>query len=292
MTDAQELEKRIKALEDGSVDINKEVDTCKAISASNSKWYKHQGIVTISILALILTVFSTFGYFAGKDFIKRTVKDNVNEYAKEEVQSMLDGYKKDIDAKLDTLDKEIDNLITKAEEKKIKMVVKLEDKLPTSSDASEKEFKIRYDKGEKEFNNKNYLEAIIFFTEAKNKAVSSNHKAYSLTYRGAAYFHYGNYPEAIADFNEAIGFQIKEHALPYYNKGLILSLDPSKYEEAINNLKKAIEVNPKFRDSYAALYTLYKRKGDDENTFRMRQKLREFAMDDIKQLKNPTEKEK
>lgn len=245
-------------------------------------------IVTVSILALIVTVFSTLGCFAGKDFIKRTVKEEVNEYAKEEVQSMLEGYKKDIDAKLDTLNKKIDNLA----EKKIKMVGKSEDELSKVLDASEKEFKILYEKGEIEFKNGKYLEAIIFFTEAKDKTVHSQNKAYSLTYRGAAYFYQDSYPEAIADFNEAIGYQIKGHALPYCNKGLILFLVHGNYEEAIENLEKAIEVNPKLRDSYEPLYNLYKRKGDDENAFRMYQLLRKFAMDDIKQLKNRTEKEK
>jgi tetratricopeptide (TPR) repeat protein len=181
--------------------------------------------------------------------------------------------------------------MTKAD-KKIEMIGKLEVKLPNDSDASEKDFKIWYDKGEIEYNNKSYPEAIISFTEAIKNTVHSPSKAYSLTYRGAAYFHYGSSPEAIADFNEAIGFQIKEHALPYYNKGLILSLDPSKYEEAIKNFKKAIEVNPKFSGSYAALYTLYKREGDDENAFRMRQLLRELAMDNIGQLKKQLDEAK
>ena len=249
-------------------------------------------IVIISILALIVTAFSTFGYFAGKDFIKRTVKDNVNEYVKEEVQSMLDGYKKDIDAKLDTLNKKIDNLKTKAE-KKIKMVGKSEDELPKVLDDSEEEFKIWYEKGEREFKKEKWLEAIISFTMAKNETVTPQYKAYSLTYRGAAYYNQGSILEAITDYSEAIRFQIKGHALPYCNKGLILFLDHGNYEEAIENFEKAIEVNPKFRNSYEALYNLYKRKGDDENAFRMRQSLKKFAMDDIKQqLKNRTEKGK
>jgi hypothetical protein len=66
--------------------------------------------------------------------------------------------------------------------------------------------------------------------------------------RGAAYYHLGNYRQAIEDLNRAI--EIKPgYAEAYVSRGLAYN-ELGNYRQAIEDLNSAIEINPEYAEAY------------------------------------------
>lgn len=197
------LEERIKALEEGEgIDVNERIKTCRAISESNSKWYRHQGIVTISILALIVTLFTGAGYFVGKDFIERTVFKSIEG----KTQSMINEYKEVLEVRIANMENRI-------------------------------EFNYWYKTGEKEFESKDYASAVKSFTKAQEK--NPNH-VYAVGVRGIAYSRFAKYKKAIKDLDKAINIK-KDYAQAYYAKGISL-FHLEEYTDAFKVFNTAVNL--------------------------------------------------
>ena len=211
MADGQELEKRIKVLEEREgIDVNERIKTCKAISESNSKWYRHQGIVTMSILTLFIAAFSVFVYvvvyLGGKNYIKGKVATSVEKSVEGKVQPLIDEYKKDLDVRIATMENRI-------------------------------EVNYWYKVGEKEFENKDYSSAVKSFTKVLEKA--PNH-VYAVGVRGIAYTRLGMMKEAIVDLDKAIDIK-DDYAIAYGYKGAA-HFHLKEYVAAFNAFHKEIDL--------------------------------------------------
>lgn len=99
---------------------------------------------------------------------------------------------------------------------------------------------------------KEYQKAIDDYTNAiKANAISGAYSGRCLTH-----YDFGKYEEAAADCSEAISLKPNE-AMSYYYRGL----SRIKFEQnalAINDLRKAIEINPNFREAQNELDKLLK----------------------------------
>lgn len=212
MVDNKELEKRIKVLEEGEgIDVNERIKTCKAISESNSKWYRHQGIVTMSILGLFLAAFSglsyVVGYLGGKDFIKREVKTSVEKSIKEEAKPIVNNYIKNLDVRMASMGKGI-------------------------------KFNFWYSNGLAEYNNNEYGKAIDFL----NRAIKINpENPYAYNLRGAAYGKNNEFKKSLNDFEKSRTL-LPDNPLPYTNIAEIYFRQGKKVEakEEIDKVKKLI----------------------------------------------------
>lgn len=264
MADGQELEKRIKALEDGSVDIKKEVDTCKAVSESNSKWYMHQGIVTISVLALLLTAISVVGYYGGKNLIKRNVKTSVED----RVSISVSKFETEVNRKLHVLDEKFDSFMVKTEKKVDEAIIKL--KLPdvlVSKDENKieigdkLEFENWYDMGTGAFRHQRYKKAIQYFSNAlETKPSDTDAEAYTYNYIGLSHARSNEHLLAIKNFNKAatlkqdyaiaidnravVYFTLKEYlnSINSLNESSKIYESKGNYEKALNNIVNAISI--------------------------------------------------
>ena len=106
---------------------------------------------------------------------------------------------------------------------------------------------------------------------ASDKSISSKNKAKtsdsgyavdSETYfkRGVNYLEQGKYEQAIGNFNKAIELNPK-YANAYYNRG-VAYYSKGEYDKAIADYTKAIELNPKFAKAYNDRGIAYKNKGE------------------------------
>ena len=97
---------------------------------------------------------------------------------------------------------------------------------------------------------KRYEEAIISYTKAMEEAKKDNQKQDSFLYfqRALAYKNQGKYPEAIADYTQAIKINPND-ALAYNNRGLAYQ-NQEKYPEAIADYTQAIKLNPNLALAY------------------------------------------
>ena len=97
------------------------------------------------------------------------------------------------------------------------------------------------------------------FTLWNDTLGKSPHKARPFNNRGLAYFHQGQYAQAISDYNNAIKVDPK-YAEAYYNRGL--SLDQVRYyPESLLDYDKAIELKPWYGDAYINRGFIYARQG-------------------------------
>ena len=92
-----------------------------------------------------------------------------------------------------------------------------------------------------------YPEAIADFSEALNYA----HPDLGLIYynRGNTYLEMGRYDEAIADFSDAIQNNYSRIALAYYNRGNA-NLSLRRYYSAIDDFNQAISHDPSYVEAY------------------------------------------
>lgn len=205
--DIEKLKKQIKVLEDGSANINAEVKTCKAISESNSKWYKHQGIVTISVLSFLVVAILTFGYFGGINFIKSTIEDRI--------QSTVDDYETILGGKLH----------------KVQVSERTEGTF---------EFEKWYDSGAGAYSNKRYEKAINYFSNALKENPDNKSAAYTHNYIGTACIPLGKLDEAIKNYDDAIRLS-PEYAIAHQNRGIIY-YNLGNREKAFEDFNKASDL--------------------------------------------------
>jgi tetratricopeptide (TPR) repeat protein len=112
-------------------------------------------------------------------------------------------------------------------------------------------------KGLAEYNNKDYNDAIISFTEAlENNPRSVN--AYVM--RGNSYRSLDRDVDAIEDYNNAIKIS-NEFVAAFSNRGYAYS-KLKKYKKAIKDYRKSIEIKPEYFYSYPGLADAYLFKGD------------------------------
>jgi tetratricopeptide (TPR) repeat protein len=262
MADGQEddiegLKKRIKALEEEeNNDVYERIKKCKAISESNSKWYRHQGIVTMSILTLFIAAFSGFSYFVvylgGKNFIKRAVVTSIEKNA----QPMFSKYKEDLD------------------ERSFKMENRIE-------------FNYWYKQGEKAFEEGDLASAVIYFTDAINK--DPKH-VYAVGVRGIAYARLGKLKKAIVDLDKAIDIK-EDYAVAYGYKGHA-HFYLREYVTAFNAFHKEVDLFIKrgnFENAsveLSAMSSYFEKAKVDEKFDKEMQK---SIADDIEQLKKQLE---
>src|SRR5262245_57505145 len=102
-----------------------------------------------------------------------------------------------------------------------------------------------YEKGLSAFDNRNYREAIGYFTEAI-RLNPQYQNAY--IYRGVAKYNLGDKRGAIEDYSRAIELNPKD-AVAYNNRGVAMS-DLGDKQAAIADLNKSIELDPKSSAAY------------------------------------------
>jgi len=228
--------------------------------------------------------------------LRNSTENHVAKSASDEAQEMIDNYKAKTDARLNILDEKISGILAWIEKEDEEEFSKRGSVKTSGLPGNPFEFNVWYEKGEKAFKKKEYDDAIKYFKEALVKATNDAAKAYTLNYRGTAYLRLQMYLEALKDYNNAIKYEILGHELPYYNKGIVLSLYPDKYNEAIESIKKSIEINPNFVDAYILLSNIYYEHGDNENASRMfqlfKKKSNESAIDSLEKLMMQRKKSK
>ena len=133
----------------------------------------------------------------------------VSPLNKEEVQLAARETEKDISQPASTMPEDTRDDLTK-----------FADLLPQTKIEKLYSFDDWYYKGAGEFINGRYEKAITSFTEALKKASDDNSKAYTLTYRGAAYANSGNDEESLKNYIKAIEFK-PENPLSHLNKARI-----------------------------------------------------------------------
>ncbi len=91
---------------------------------------------------------------------------------------------------------------------------------------------------------------------AINQAINLAPRAAWYVNRGSLYYNQQKYELALSDWNKAIDIN-PNFADAYYNRGLLYS-DQQKYELALADYNKAINLNPNFADAYNNRGNLYK----------------------------------
>lgn len=142
-------------------------------------------------------------------------------------------------------------------------------------------YKEYLDKGIFNFQDGKYKEAIENLDESIKL---KNDFPISYFYRGACYQALEDWDNAMLDYTESI--KLKEDMIDaYYNRAQIIltrkDIDCPKIENAIEDLKKAIELDDKFQDAYFALGAAYKKQEKYEEAVSILDKLLEFAPDAI-----------
>ncbi len=90
---------------------------------------------------------------------------------------------------------------------------------------------------------------------AINQAINLAPRAAWYVNRGSLYYNQQKYELALSDWNKAIDIN-PNFADAYYNRGLLYS-DQQKYELALADYSKAIDINPNFADAYYNRGNLY-----------------------------------
>lgn len=116
------------------------------------------------------------------------------------------------------------------------------------------------DWGETYYRQGDYLSAIVSFEEAIR-----HNKSYALAYnlRGLAYHAAGQPELAIKDYTYIIENINSEYADAYVNRGIALS-DTAKYKEALNDLRRGIEIDPELVVAYLNRGSVYRKLVDYE----------------------------
>ncbi len=216
------------------------------------------------IIGLLAVAIPGITFLVVKSTIKEWTKYHMAEIAKGEVQNVI----KEMPVEA-MLKKEIELAVGTSKEVSLKDLAKKEEK-----------FQTWYDKGEEAYNKGKYEDAISHFKVALDNVQNNKAgKAYTLNYIGAAYSKLGRYGKALAAFDKAIDLKISKHFRPYFNKGAIYNR-LGNHKEAIENLKEAIIVNPKFISSYTALSVVYTNIGDYEKASEVLQSLKDINISD------------
>lgn len=103
-----------------------------------------------------------------------------------------------------------------------------------------------FDKGADAYKAKNYGESIAFFTKAIELGYSPS--AYAYDYCGCSKYNLGRYEEAIKDCSKAIELK-PDYPNAYYNRGISKNV-LGKYSEAIDDFNKAIELRHTYHYAY------------------------------------------
>ncbi|MEJ7560889.1 MAG: tetratricopeptide repeat protein [Pedobacter sp.] len=107
-----------------------------------------------------------------------------------------------------------------------------------------------YNLGADAFKQKRYEESVWYYTQAiKDNPFLSFSQAY--LWRGISFYFRNDFENSIKDLNEA-NLAIQNELRIHNWRGLSYK-QLGKYAEAIIDLKKAIEIEPKFREAYIEL---------------------------------------
>ena len=103
---------------------------------------------------------------------------------------------------------------------------------------------------------------------------------YAVAYnnRGIAYFRLKKYDRAMENYNKAIELD-PDSGLTYSNRGVVYS-DMKQYERAIEDYNKAIELNPEHANAYTNRGTAYRDKGALERALEDYNKATELTPED------------
>ncbi|MBT6048554.1 MAG: hypothetical protein HOI47_14795 [Candidatus Scalindua sp.] len=234
--DTKNIDERIGVLEDQHINLQvltEQVNTCKSNSEINSRWYKHQGIVTISVLALLITAVSVIGYYGGKDLIKSKVGTSVED----SVRNSISEFETNVNRRLIDLDKKIDAFMADTEKKADEMLVDIGNSMPPDvlvtedgdnilTESGDKiviedkfGFENWYDMGAGAYNNKRYLKSIQYFSNALEGNPNKEAEAYTRYYMGLAYTQSNEYSLAIENYDKAIAL-IPGYAVAIENKAI------------------------------------------------------------------------
>ena len=93
------------------------------------------------------------------------------------------------------------------------------------------------------------------FVLLDDTVLKSPHKARPYNGRGIAYYHRGNLPQAISDYNKAIEID-PNYADAYYNRGLAY-YKQDNLPQAISDYNKAIGIDPNYAKAYKNRGVLY-----------------------------------
>jgi len=77
---------------------------------------------------------------------------------------------------------------------------------------------------------------------------TTRQKAAAHNSQGIIYIEEGKYDQAISEFNKAIEIDSRI-AVSYFNRGLVY-LGKGQFDEAISDFNKSIEINPRDREAY------------------------------------------
>lgn len=134
------------------------------------------------------------------------------------------------------------------------------------------DYKYYLDNGIYEFQNGRFQSGIDFL----NKSIELKKWAVPFFYRGACYHSLGEYDEAMLDYSKAISLDEKMTDA-YYNRAKITlsrkDIDNPDIKKAINDLEKALELDPEFQDALYAMAAAYKKLGDYHKTLEYIEKL-------------------
>lgn len=104
-------------------------------------------------------------------------------------------------------------------------------------------------RGNDAFAQRNYTQAITYFSNAlKQGGLSNNRRAYVFLRRGRAYYGNKQFQQAIADHREAVRLNPQYHAA-YWNLGLDYQAI-RKYGEAADAHSQAIRIKPNFYQAF------------------------------------------
>jgi len=108
--------------------------------------------------------------------------------------------------------------------------------------------------------NRAWENEIVLWSDAINKSPG---KVRPYNNRGLAYFDQGKYEKAIADFSRAIELK-RDYADGYYNRGLAYQ-KKREYSKSVVDYTEAIKINPGYLKAYINRGQVYSANGDHEN---------------------------
>ena len=143
------------------------------------------------------------------------------------------------------------------------------------------DYKTYLDEGIADINNGKYSEAI----EKINKSIElKNDWEISYFYRAVANQALEKYDEAMLDYTKALQINNKMTDAYYNRANIILSrkdIENPKIENAVEDLKKALELDEKFIDALFAMAAAYKKLGQYHKALEYLEKLLEIEPDAI-----------
>lgn len=120
-------------------------------------------------------------------------------------------------------------------------------------------------------NNYMAMDSLSLMLPPLNKSIAKNPENSVAQNLLGLYYIKTNRPDKAMEQFELVRYLTPESPVPYYYVGLLLA-DKKEYKEALRNLERAVQINPKFKEAYQVAAQIYNETGNKEQAQKFIQK--------------------